>query len=94
MLRLRLYATSILKYIAVLLILSVIISRFFPMIGLTIFALGLIGSFGAVKEDVEERYQEELKKQEQRRIMKVAKDSKDEFEGFEQAISLTRRNMQ
>lgn len=63
------------------------------MAGKVIFILGALGAFSAVKEDVEASYEEALREREHRRILKVAEESKDEFEGFEQALILTRRNM-
>lgn len=94
MLKLWLYITSFIKFLILWAIVSGIVTYFWPVPGRIVFVVGLLGIFGATKDDVAEKYEEILKKREHKRKLKVAEDSKDEFEGFEQAVTLTRRNMQ
>ena len=93
MLKIGIYLKCILKFLLALLIISGILVYFFPIAGLIVFGLGFIGMFSAVKEDVDKQYRIALEKIEQKRVQKVAMQSKDEFDGFEQAMALTRRTM-
>lgn len=88
-----LYITSGIKYIIGLSIISGLVSMFFPRIAIIIFGLGIFGIGEQVKEDVNNRYNKILRIREEERILKVAEESKYEFEGFDLAMSLTRRNM-
>lgn len=97
MLKIGIYLKCILQYLLGLFIISGVLVYFFPRAGLVVFGLGFIGMFGSVKENVDIQYREALekreKKREHKRVQKVAMQSKDEFDGFEQAMALTRRNM-
>lgn len=94
MLKLWLYITSLLKYIVFLLIIGGILTYFFSTIGLVISLVLFLGVFSAAKDDMNEKYAIALEKRRQKIIKKKAEESKYEFEGFEQALALTRREME
>lgn len=70
-----------------------VLNHFYPKIGIIVFVLSVIGSFWVTSYGFKERYNKVLEKREQKRIFKVAEKSKHEFEGFDQAIKLTREMM-
>lgn len=90
---LLIYLKCGLKYIAGLIFFSMILAFIYPIISLIVFIIGLIALPSVTKGKFEEEYGNFQRKQEERRIQSIAEKSKDEFEGFEQAMILTRRAM-
>ncbi|WP_391575036.1 hypothetical protein [Cohnella sp.] len=98
MTKLWLYMTSLLKYFIVILIVNGIMLYFFlNIVTLIIAGLLFLGMFGAAWTDMKERYDKKQKKKElrfaQRETANFAAAARHELEGFEQALSLTMREM-
>ena len=86
MTKLWLYITSWLKFQLVLLVIYIPLGMYLGNIGLIISGLLFLGTFSAAKDDMKKRYDKKQTK-------KIASMAKFEFEGFEQALTVTAREM-
>lgn len=93
MLKIWFYLTGIIKYFIFLVILTAILAYIFPVAAFFVFIIGLFAINGLAKDNVNEKYNEYLKRKEERRLAVIAENSKDELDGFEDAMTLTRRNI-
>lgn len=93
MLKIWFYITGVIKYFIFLIIVTAILAYIFPIAAFIVFIIGIFTINGLAKDNVTEKYNEHLQKVEQKRLLRVAENSKDEFDGFEDALTLTRRSM-
>ncbi|AIQ56180.1 hypothetical protein [Paenibacillus borealis] len=84
------YLLYYLKYLAAGALVSAIVAIFFPPAALVIMGIMLLGGLPAAYKDLKEKRVPVMKaKQINKRYAKL----KNEFEGFEEALRLTKRNM-